>query len=74
MKPQSSSTTQTQKKTVGRPPKHARPPLSPSLRAQITGQDNDHAAKENTIVLSMITSADKYIIPTSITHSPTVTL
>ena len=54
MKPQSSSTTHTQKKTVGRPPKQSRPPLSPSLRAQITGQDNDHAAKENTVVLSII--------------------
>ena len=58
MKPQ--TTTLAPKKPVGRPPKNARPPLSPSLRAQITGQDNDQAAKENTVVLSMITSADQY--------------
>ncbi len=56
MKTQSTTT----KRPVGRPPKNAQPPLSPSLRAQITGQDHDHAAKENTVVLSMITSADRY--------------
>ncbi len=48
------------KKPRGRPPKNARPAMDPALRAAIIGQDNEQAEKENSVVLSLITSADKH--------------
>ncbi len=45
------------KKPRGRPPKNARPAMDPALRALIVGQDYAQAEKENSVVLSFITSA-----------------
>ena len=50
----------------GRPAKN-RPTLDPVLRAALMEQDNEQAEKENSCVLSLITSQDKHLAKAEIT-------
>lgn len=54
------SKTKTAPRPRGRPPKNARPPMAPELREAIASQDHAEAEKENSVVLSIITSANQH--------------
>jgi hypothetical protein len=54
------SATKTASRPRGRPPKNAKPPMGPALHEAIAGQAHAEAEKENSVVLSIITSANKH--------------